>query len=356
MSVGRERGRRGVLLIVLSTCVTAAMAIAGCTAHLSSSSASHRFTGHRFDVKWSPVSQLDSHALVTGLGFRSVSCSPQGGCTALEESGQAIGLVGRRWGELERVGATDIFSAISCPSENFCVALGSAGAGTLAAYEKGPAARWRLITRFGHLGDAILWVLSCGSRAFCLAGGSLGVTYRFDGRHWAPANQGSSPADSEDAVSAISCPTANECFAGSETGYVYVYRKGRWVSSKRVDEARYGIVDLSCASTASCIAVDHQGRAVRYQHGHWFPPRFVDPGHHAFAAISCVRSTLCVAVDFLGRVLSFDGARWSSPVLVDRPLKETGDWAVSCSASKCVLVDTSGRASIGNVSPVDVVG
>ena len=105
-------------------------------------------------TSWTGVAAID-----VGHSFTAVSCATATFCVAVDSSGNAAVLDHGKW-HVSPMTSTMI--AVSCPVRAFCVATNSAGGPV--AYQGG---KWSPVTVVD--GTAAINTLSCASPTFCVA-------------------------------------------------------------------------------------------------------------------------------------------------------------------------------------------
>lgn len=283
-----------------------------------------------------------------------------------------------------------MLTAISCPTSQFCVAVGT-------VYQATASGRgYPLLETFDGRSWALQHVrasgaepahtsvdlegVSCPSVRFCMVvgtadyGAGAPVVYVFSGRRWASVN---SPARSG-YYRAVSCPAVQRCIVvGSQGGPLgapdsYVYLAGRWRRTVYRSEPS-GIIDqtgIACLSTSWCEVVGDVGSggpgmvplAGHFDGSSWAlaEVRQIGVNYEAarFADVSCSNSRICLGVGFTlsgspGRLPrdpvaeALENGRWRS-VLSSTPvhMRDTVLEAVSCRCGRCVVAGTRGQEAL----------
>ena len=329
------------------------------------------------------------NATLPGGLIKSVSCSAADACTAvgayLDTSGINVTLAERWNGRTWRVQPTpnpdeDTVPAVSpdllgvsCPTSDFCEAVGSYVLGTtvvsMALEWNGRSWKMQPIpvptgTQTGGLDQ-----VSCPTRMFCEAVGSydggfgntVTLAATWNGTSWRvqptpnpPPTGGTPPSGNLDAVS---CVSAKFCEAGGtsqSTGATFAERwNGRSWRLQSVPGTG-GVKSVSCASASFCEAVGNS--LVDVWHGLSWRAQPI-PGQGGLTAVSCPSAASCEAVGAVfsnGSVVS-DAARWNGTKWSTQPTPNpvgatfTGLGSVSCpSASTCQAVGDSSETGTSN--------
>jgi hypothetical protein len=324
----------------------------------------------------------------TTSSLAAVSCSRPGACTAVGSDAGGV-LVMREgaggWAiqnapnpdgaiapSITALGLT----AVSCPTANECVAVGSyttPGGSTAAFAELWNGKSWSLqpTPKTDSDTSTSLSVITCPSRANCVAAGTQTVglsapmssttstlTEQWTGSRWtyqraqpATPGDGSGAQDAVDALVGISCSSGNDCtavgFANEDSGcnrcgtLAERFNGHRW-TLQRPSHAD-GLQSVWCPAGHLCVAVG--GAAAQVWNGRsWKLRRIPAARGGGLTGVSCPSRKLCVAVGTAthGRVLveRWNGSRWSEHAAPDpvgaEQIAVTG---VSCpTAGACVLV------------------
>ncbi len=273
-------------------------------------------------------------------------------------------------------GATDVLAGVSCVSSSFCMAVGtysrSVGSADLALFEMWDGEKWSIVPGSPDApGPLQMSAISCASDDFCLAVGTVYqtdiVTERWNGTAWSVVPS-VDPPDSYIAVGlkGLSCATSRTCVAvgdvlggGSYKTFVESW-DGSWVIEPSPDPGPYAVLtDVSCTTTGGtlCIAGGEYGESEANT-THAFLAKSDGSGWsvavtvHAIAAnasffsgVSCSSDRQCAAVgtyDVAGEGSLLDdnwnGSTWTL-LHAARPTAV----AVSClSATNCDDLGSSG--------------
>jgi hypothetical protein len=150
--------------------------------------------------------------------------------------------------------ATDFgVNSLSCGAPGWCVGVGGGNAFTFSNGKWAPLVQLDPNNNFTD--DAM--AVSCPTTNFCLAVGSDGFVDIYQNGRWAPETS----LDPLDSLTAVSCATAAWCMAVDNHGFTFLYSKGSW-SATRVQIADFQAI--SCPATGYCWALDTSGRVYRY--------------------------------------------------------------------------------------------
>ena len=289
----------------------------------------------------------------------------------------------------------DSLSAASCPSAQFCVAVGAtsqSGNGngngntklTVTLAEEWAGNAWSVMPTPNPTGPNnatyVLTGVSCPSSTFCTAvgyendGGNKYVTVieQWDGSTWQLADTNTAAAAPTYVLQAVSCPSSTFCMAvgNDPTQAVAMDWNGTsWSTLQAPSPGTYNFLDgVSCPSATSCIAVGNSqgdGNSVpdtvladQWDGQTWKATNAVVPsGDSWLDSVSCASITFCLAVGHTttasssGKGLSeaWDGTTWYSEATSD-PSTNTRLDAVSCvSPNYCVA---GGQSDAGAAAEV----
>lgn len=303
---------------------------------------------------------------------------------------------GRRWsltpspspGQVPNPGT---LAAVSCPSVNFCAAVGyydSVSLSERTLIEIWNGKRWSISQSPNPSGYSHLLGVSCTSASNCDAvgfylhncsahtGGSSGLVERWDGHDWSVIPSPRNPCGDTE-LQAVSCRAASSCTA---VGY-YFHGPGDWTLAESWDGTRWSTVPspnpaptnnnellgVSCAGSDSCAAVGwyqlaFAGPALtlaeRWNGTRWSIVASPSPGtprlSDSLTSVSCTGPADCTAA----------GARQYAPASYAQTLVETWNgtawhWArspnprpsqqldgVACtSSSSCEAVGNAGSST-----------
>jgi hypothetical protein len=269
----------------------------------------------------------------------------------------------------------DEVEGISCPTVDFCMAVGSAqGRPGAQLAESNLALRydgtWSVVpVPNPPLGEGLeqseLSDVSCTSPSACVAVGSVvysrflsskAVIEQWNGVSWSLVNSPSVGAENE--LDGVSCTTNGgaRCVAvGAEDpqsnqgtpninghGVVEVDQGGEWSVAAKVDAIaanHSNLTAVSCLSGTDCVAVG------LYQIGHdsfllddnWdgraWAPVHTPPTFGPAVGVSCTAATNCLDVGGAGKVARWDGTSWDK---VPTPADQIGGSVLTAKAISCV--------------------
>jgi len=272
--------------------------------------------------------------------------------------------------------AVDDLSAIACTSANNCIAVGLSGDRYNAHDLASPLAlrwdgkNWTVVpvpTPAGSEGHVQLAAIACASPTVCFATGtyhdnSLGRTTalieRWNGSTWSIVTSYPPKANRDSALTGISCPSANACFAiGGQTFSPFTTHAtlfGRWSgnawSFTKIPNTPFGVQQaISCATPSSCIAVG--AALVQRWNGTTWSVMKTGASTGGLSAVSCAGDAMCVGVgtysDFStgaaarrGTIQQWNGTRFETvPVPAPSGATEFTFTSVGCpSATACFAV------------------
>jgi hypothetical protein len=382
----QRTGRKGVWVLVLAAVVLLGASCSKAAETTSSSSTTLVVVVPRVINGWS-AKQLSSPAGANNSLLAGVSCLSGDSCTAVgayEKNSQFFSLIehwnGSTWsterGAPAGASATRLL-AVSCPSTNACFAVGDVtktGSQT-ALVERWNGATWSVesVELPKRINASDLTAISCYSPVACTAVGSYRIPplgksevliERWNGLRWALQV---APALSAHLTSAtllaVSCPTANACFAVGQTtmssgsSTLADYWNGfSWATQPLPVAPGHGkLAGVSCVSPTDCTAVGdatdtagHDVSLAEHWDGlHWYvePTAVIANRILALSAVSCPTAATCTAV---GRetIAVYSASRWSvqqAPVPTTSVVSDlSGPSAVACVASgACTAVGVS---------------
>ncbi len=324
---------------------------------------SERWNGSRWSIQSGPPAPVGSAGRLS-----AVSCTSVRACTAVGSASVTrhvhrrvvfdVAPVAERWNgnawSLQTVtdhSSRHAFSAISCTSNTFCLAVGSGGPGS-SPTEGGPLAerwdgrRWSpsstpVALPTGGYGSSAFTQVSCATKTLCVAlgtwdfenggdGSATGwIAQRWNGSTWTGV-LGSGPTDNlaNRQLNGVSCaPGANCTVAGAvenatDAGtFTRVWRLNRVHSSvqqtpNELVPAYFSLSDVSCPTADSCVAVGGYtgatgaGRPLveRWDGVSWSIESA--PGSGWLGAVSCASTTFCLALG-ASYVDEWNGVSWS---------------------------------------------
>ena len=192
--------------------------------------------------RWTAPRSADNTAVA------AVGCAPTGVCVAVDTSGATFDYHGV-WHSSAADGRS--VSAVSCASAAFCVSVAT-------AISMWDGRRWRS-TETPPVTSAFTAV-SCPTTTFCMAVDRLGQALRWNGRTWSAPDAVDPNGLHGAALTAVSCPTATLCVAADDAGTVLTWSGEGWTPTD-VD-SDLPLTGLSCPTPTYCVAVDRDGHAV----------------------------------------------------------------------------------------------
>jgi hypothetical protein len=289
------------------------------------------------------------------------------------------------------------FTAISCPSTNFCAAGDLDG--RVFTWTNGGSWQSTALSRGdGELSaeDGSISSISCWAAGACVAGGSDGQVWALVNGAWtqtsfplaqALAAYVSCVSESFCGAVAVGDPlaaiaTVDELTAGQQVGAVGGNVPGGLVSASCIPSlcylipypggtlsysdgntltttstGLYGILSMSCTTSNWCMAVGLQSStskeslAVSGTETTWDKPQVVasDPSDSLYS-VSCPTSAWCAAAGgtSIGAIAVYSGGGWNTPIHVSLATNNkqgpAGFDAISCAApNQCVAVDDAGE-------------
>lgn len=277
------------------------------------------------------------------------SCTGPGSCIAVGDSFNAVGdrralvdsFSGSTWAVVPSPDPSPTqnqLNAVSCPSSDNCIAVGSVyapgqGNGTRPIIESWRNSKWTMVAQEPKLAniDGTLNGVSCATTTYCIAVGtstagvaSYTLIETFDGRAWSAAKSPSPLGYTglpEDVLYAVSCVGPTFCVAvgtyQSHTGknlalietFGLASAPTRWTvsSAPNPDAATSNNTPLgvSCTSTTFCMAVLAyagltESLILEFDGNKWTLVRALNVDHQSlqFNGVSCVARTSCAVAGF----------------------------------------------------------
>ena len=214
-------------------------------------------------------------------------------------------------------------NGVSCPTDNFCGAVGNGG--VVMVNDSGG---WRTQNSGTFV---ILYDISCLNPTFCIAVGYDGVILKYDGISWSSQISGST-----DILNSVSCATTSFCFASSYNATsILQYNGSSW---NNVATGTTGLSHYSCTSPTFCAAINDITNGAIYNGSSWTS----SPANGgSLRAISCTSSTFCLAVGSGPTAAVYNGTSWTSN---NPPFAISGFSSVSCSSStNCITAGSTLR-------------
>jgi hypothetical protein len=252
-------------------------------------------------------------------------------------------------------------SGVSCPTESLCVAAAGAGidasgAFGIVAFSEAPGgglAQWHVVALPAPGGAAenfTLSAISCASQNLCVAISDKGFIYASTEPTGAAATWSPTVIKGGFGMFDVSCPSASFCaVAGGKSGKVFTSTdptSDAWQVSQLAGSPN--LRGLSCGTPSLCIAIGGEGRIFVSTNPTGGASTWTEAGTPGGPAglqgVSCASTLLCAAGNLSGDVLSSTdpsgGAGSWSEANAGTSMRITG---LSCpTASRCVGVDDNG--------------
>ncbi len=243
--------------------------------------------------KWSQ--HLINNGFLTNDNLLSSTCLSRKFCEVSSEEGYVYKFDGSKWSSilvnttLPDVPGSRALSAISCPTQSYCVTGGQGN--KVFIYSNG---NWSTAIRLGNPNSSI-YSISCakGSR-FCALVDGEGNSYLLNDSKWKTYKNIDAQQFPDSILTSVSCPEIDSCIATDNAGEAMEFSGNRWSSPTSID-VEGAFSSLSCPSANYCVAVDEGGNAVVKKNGTWLPPNLVDASS-GIAAVSCPDTHSCLAV------------------------------------------------------------
>jgi hypothetical protein len=270
---------------------------------------------------------IDPKTAITG-----VSCPSAQLCVAVDAAGRVMHSTNpiggaADWSKPARVNPTTApgggfagFSAISCPTTTFCIAVDNGASNQIATTTNptGPASAWTLTT----VGNGVLLdSVSCVGSTLCLVGGS------------------------------------NIYYSATPTGAA-----STWKATAALSSSNSVVSSLACNTVKLCVGVGYGNAAVGLAVGSSAPTSTTwsqgivgaDPPAQAASlidSIACPHRNFCIAVDGTSNAYT-SGTPVRGAWSLARPLKKNSQSTVSqiaCNSMVCVEVDNRGTVTYGAI-------
>jgi hypothetical protein len=347
-------------------------AILTSTPALSATSATT--TPHGWHVKRVPFPS-DWESTLAPDTLTSVSCASANSCLAVGQYYDGITYValvehwnGTRWSSMEapapattRLWHDDVLDRVSCPTANWCVAVGR-----FDVYGKPSATFTNGVRSYPYAavyngsgwasvpttaikladGTGELYGVSCPKVKQCIAASSVsktghhGGTFRFDGTNWtwlaSEPKSGGYTADLGD----LSCTKLSYCRATVDT-QIATWNGKKW-ALKRIGRGKT-LFDISCPATKRCVAVGGTttGSVGTSTHsellagGKWHVIPHGRDHAKGLAVVSCPSTNACYTAGGYYRPYiahyNVASAKWT----VTRPARPSGYYTVTMTALDC---------------------
>jgi hypothetical protein len=246
--------------------------------------------------------------------------------------------------------ASSHFQGISCFAQGVCVAVGGYYPGNVVSASQAAIGLeafggWS-VSHLPSAAPAVLNAVSCPSLESCVAvgtGDSSPIAFVQSGSQWVALNPALPTGYTSGELLSVSCPTVGDCVAvgtvtnaaGTTYAYIESLADGSW-STTPPATADASLLGVSCAvSITNCVAVGGVGLGNAGQYlidtlagGKWMVQSPASPGSSSAGTVltdvSCATSTACVAVGgYGGSGLTGSGEQAGSEVL------SNGTWVMS---------------------------
>jgi hypothetical protein len=315
---------------------------------------------------WSAVATVDP-----GNQLSSISCPTSTFCAATDYQGNWLFDNSGTWTTPTPFNSTtpadNVAESISCPTSVFCVAVGyyQSGASFGTEIDFWDGGHW--YNQSGGTTSDNFSAVSCRSTSFCLAVTYFGLSSIISNPHVDPDNAANEIVDTTaptavdqvnfvSGMTSVSCASTTYCAAGTNEGFLEVYNGASWTTTS-IFQSFVAPGFVSCPSTASgnantfatdCFAINSDGETA-YSQGNtsWTPGPTGSP-LSLVSAVSCGDTATCEAADFTGRIWSVDVSS-VYPQVAATTTSNTFDpphfvSSISCtSATLCVASDTAGN-------------
>jgi hypothetical protein len=304
----------------------------------------------------------------------ALSCAPTGGCTGVDNEGNAGGLASGQFFDTQIEGDAPDLSGVACPQADRCFADDANGQILTSHDPAGGAASWTasiLLPNAEEQESAVPYQLACPSVSLCLTG--IGYDQRGDA--------GDTPAQTA-AVSThpagttpwtlfhpfrrrgfigVTCTSASQCVAADDKGQLYLSHHPSRVHSWAAVGATRSASGVYCPQQGRCLGVNttcpSRGFCARLlekqgaiatsttpeRRDRRWTTLTVDPGE-GLTGLTCPSARLCYAVDQVGTVLvSTHPTTASSWSVADKAGVALN--AIACPTSRsCIAVGANGTA------------
>jgi hypothetical protein len=155
------------------------------------------------------------------------------------------------------------FGALSFPTKGFLGPQNGVG-GEGEGVWRNCDVRWRVQT-----GGEGLVSVSCASTSSCVATDGSGA-FTFNSSSWSSVHdlENNVPLDHFGQPVSVSCPSVTLCIAVGSAGGVFTFNGTSWSTEPKVDTTG-GFTAVSCPSTTFCMAVDNANRSFTFNGTSW---------------------------------------------------------------------------------------
>jgi hypothetical protein len=259
---------------------------------------------------------------------------------AVDQRGDLIEDNNGSWGAGTAIGDGSALTSISCPSTDFCAAVGANGEATIFG-----GGTWEGTTLNDPVSSPVnLDAVSCPEVGFCLAIASGGSFEYSDGK-WSGENLVSTVDGNS--LQVLSCASSSACVAGDNGGSMYNWTPSGWNAVSGFSMGS-GVAGVSCPGPTFCAGVDQDGDGYVAVQGTWSTTSLIaaDGNRANPTALDCSGVGDCFATGDWD-VYQLTGTTWLNGVLVEQ--NEDADFtSIDCPTARwCVAVDDNGNAFIG---------
>ena len=238
------------------------------------------------DGKWSDVHGIDPGTF-GGYGLTAVSCPSTQFCAAVggnvDGSGSVVMYNGTSWSgptKLNLPGPDDEVTSLSWTRPDYCTAV------TYDAYSANSvSAASGLFLQYRHSGISYLSSVSCASPTDCTAVGQ--------GVKGGAIEQAGHLVNLDEALSSVSCPTSTFCVAvgsganSSAEPYEVTYAGSSWSPNAPIGAVSPDLSSISCPSSTFCMAVGDQQVVVTWSGANGSQPSSSGTGSQPGPTSSC---------------------------------------------------------------------
>lgn len=205
-------------------------------------------------AEWNGSAWSGPTPLEGAVALESLGCSRSDYCAAVDAEGNAFAWQRGSW--VRTAGDWGSVASIACVTSSFCVSAGPTG---LSTWNGG---RWTLPEGFGATSP--FTAVSCPSVRWCVAVDRNGQALRWDGSSWSRPVEIEAQTDSATALgpypTAVSCPSSGLCIAVDDAGAVIELRSGRW--RRTPTGPGHVFTAVSCPTATFCAATDRGGQVL----------------------------------------------------------------------------------------------
>ncbi|HEY5165353.1 MAG TPA: hypothetical protein VIJ44_05315, partial [Acidimicrobiia bacterium] len=306
-------------------------------------------------LRWSEAHAVDA---AQGVTLGSLQCPSATGCVALDNRGRYVTYKPSAPGRPVPValGAATEPIALSCPSATQCTALDLGGDEvTFDPTKSSPPAAVNVDPAADPGGAEAANDIACASTTQCVIVDGKGNVVVFDPATPSAAGTTSLNPGEDFGLESVTCVSATQCTAVSETKAVTFNPAAPAGATPVVLGSKLLMTIVACPTATQCTAVDGiAGEALTFNPQAPAPttPVAVDSeSDNQLLALVCPSATQCTTTSQGGRTITFDPQTGQGRAFTVDPSpggdaigQETGVTAVACvSTSSCVAVDGAGR-------------